>query len=169
MLFDVFIPVWFNPWRYEKEEHLIIPFLKTIQHAIEAHLERHKAGKKKLSKEAITKLKKLKDQISKITFALISSLEGELDLQVMKCKLDLSKVVNAAGKIEDAQKRKKEIAELEEYRSVYYDAVEYLKKVSGNLMILSCSIQFDSLFHINLEYQKDDRHRYFYPSRRYRL
>lgn len=24
------IPVWFNPWRYEKEEHLIIPFLKTM-------------------------------------------------------------------------------------------------------------------------------------------
>lgn len=25
------IPVWFNPWRYEKEEYLIIPFLKTIE------------------------------------------------------------------------------------------------------------------------------------------
>ena len=25
------IPVWFNPWRYEKEEHLIVPFLKTIE------------------------------------------------------------------------------------------------------------------------------------------
>ncbi|MBW2738762.1 MAG: hypothetical protein JRE64_07895 [Deltaproteobacteria bacterium] len=23
------VPAWFNPWRYEKEEHLIIPFLKT--------------------------------------------------------------------------------------------------------------------------------------------
>jgi predicted KAP-like P-loop ATPase len=22
------VPVWFNPWRYQKEEHLIIPFLK---------------------------------------------------------------------------------------------------------------------------------------------
>jgi iron(II)-dependent oxidoreductase len=28
------VPVWFNPWRYEKEEHLIIPFLKTIEQAL---------------------------------------------------------------------------------------------------------------------------------------
>ena len=28
------ITVWFNPWRYEKEEHLIIPFLKTIEQAL---------------------------------------------------------------------------------------------------------------------------------------
>lgn len=28
------IPVWFNPWRYEREEHLIIPFLKTIEYEI---------------------------------------------------------------------------------------------------------------------------------------
>lgn len=29
------IPVWFNPWRYAKEEHLIIPFLRTIAAGLE--------------------------------------------------------------------------------------------------------------------------------------
>ncbi len=32
------VPVWFNPWRYQKEEHLIIPFLKTIEIAIKRRL-----------------------------------------------------------------------------------------------------------------------------------
>src|SRR3989304_10111643 len=45
------IPVWFNPWRYEKEEHLIIPFLKTIEHAIKRYKKEHEGkGKKWLKK-----------------------------------------------------------------------------------------------------------------------
>ena len=36
------IPVWFNPWRYEKEEHLIIPFLKTIERGIKKYEKNNK-------------------------------------------------------------------------------------------------------------------------------
>lgn len=31
------VPVWFNPWRYGKEEHLIIPFLRTIAAALKGY------------------------------------------------------------------------------------------------------------------------------------
>ncbi len=51
------IPVWFNPWRYEKEEHLIIPFLKTIESEIQRYAK--KTDKKSLKdklKAASTKL-----------------------------------------------------------------------------------------------------------------
>ncbi len=123
--FDVFIPVWFNPWRYEKERHLIIPFLKTIQHSIESHLEENKTANKKLSEIAFKKLKELKNRISKIAFTVISSLEGELNLQIVKIKADLSKAVETAGKMED-----KQIEKIEEYSSIYHNIVKYLSNVS---------------------------------------
>jgi predicted KAP-like P-loop ATPase len=28
------VPVWFNAWRYEKEEHLIVPLLATVREAL---------------------------------------------------------------------------------------------------------------------------------------
>lgn len=28
------VPVWFDPWQYEHEEHLVVPLLKTIEHAL---------------------------------------------------------------------------------------------------------------------------------------
>ena len=40
------VPVWFNPWRYEKEKHLIVPFLKTIQYSLLKH-EQKQSGKVK--------------------------------------------------------------------------------------------------------------------------
>ena len=40
------IPVWFNPWRFQKEEHLIIPFLKTIEN----RMKRYSEGQEGLAK-----------------------------------------------------------------------------------------------------------------------
>jgi hypothetical protein len=28
------VPIWFDPWRYEHEEHLVAPLLKTIEHGL---------------------------------------------------------------------------------------------------------------------------------------
>lgn len=30
----IVVPVWFAPWRYEHEEHLVVPLLKTIEHTL---------------------------------------------------------------------------------------------------------------------------------------
>ncbi len=59
------IPVWFNPWRYEREEHLIIPFLKTIEHEIGRYKEETKGMRKKLSNN----LKELSTRIGEISEA----------------------------------------------------------------------------------------------------
>ncbi len=77
---DLFVPVWFNPWRYEREEHLIIPFLKTIQHAIEEHLK-NTAEKDKFPEKARKKLKEVSNKLSKIAFALASTLKGEVNFK----------------------------------------------------------------------------------------
>ncbi len=34
---SIIIPVWFNPWRYEAEEHLIVPLLMTIYDTLKKH------------------------------------------------------------------------------------------------------------------------------------
>ncbi len=44
------IPVRFNPWRYTREEHLIIPFLKTIEQTITSYIDKGKIGKRKIGK-----------------------------------------------------------------------------------------------------------------------
>lgn len=59
------ITVWFNPWQYEKEEHLIVPLLQTI----ELELKDRKVAKS----ETIEKL-------GKTVLALLSGLSGELPL-----------------------------------------------------------------------------------------
>jgi formylglycine-generating enzyme required for sulfatase activity len=59
------IPVWFNPWRYEEEEHLIIPFLKTIEHEIRRYKEQNKRTGKRLS----NKLGDLSTKIGEISEA----------------------------------------------------------------------------------------------------
>src|SRR5262249_10765254 len=30
----IVVPVWFAPWRYEHEEHVVVPLLKTIEHTL---------------------------------------------------------------------------------------------------------------------------------------
>ena len=44
------VPVWFNPWRYEEEEHLIVPFLRTIERDLRIYAARIEERKGRLSK-----------------------------------------------------------------------------------------------------------------------
>ncbi len=125
--YEMFIPVWFNPWRYEKEEHLIIPFLKTIQHSIEIHLA---ALDEKLSPKAKKKLRELKNRLSKIAFALAASLKGELNFKILKLEADLSKAIQAGEKIEEKEKEKEDAEELKQYASIYYDVIRYLGDIA---------------------------------------
>ena len=50
------IPVWFNPWRYENEEHIVIPLLLQIQQTLSEALEKSdfsKNDKKNFGKNLI--------------------------------------------------------------------------------------------------------------------
>lgn len=51
------IVVAFNPWRFEKEDHLIVPLFKTMELAADNYVEAHKSRWDK-AKELGTKLKK---------------------------------------------------------------------------------------------------------------
>ena len=65
------IGVWFNAWRYEKEEHLIIPLLATIITAIDEHESKLSAG----IKEGV---RKLRDALRGILYGV--SVKGKIGI-----------------------------------------------------------------------------------------
>lgn len=116
------VPVWFNPWRYEKEEHLIIPFLKTIEHEIRRYEKEHKAKGKKWLGKILNAGKK----IGEASAALAYGMTLEAKLGGFGFTLDTSKAVEreeglAQRKIEEA----KTLAE--KLSSIYYEIVGELK------------------------------------------
>jgi formylglycine-generating enzyme required for sulfatase activity len=116
------IPVWFNPWRYEKEEHLIIPFLKTIEREIEKYIEDQKGLEEKLTE----KLKGAATKIGDAACAFAYGMQAECKLGLAKIKLDVAKMAVrekelAGRRIEEAQKLSETLA------STYYDIVTELK------------------------------------------
>ncbi len=116
------IPVWFNPWRYEKEEHLIIPFLKTIEREIEKYIEDQKGLGDKLTE----KLKGAAAKIGDAACAFAYGMQAECKLGLAKIKLDVAKMTAreeelARQRIEEAKKLSETLA------STYYDMVTELK------------------------------------------
>jgi iron(II)-dependent oxidoreductase len=123
---EVIIPVWFNPWRYEKEKHLIIPFLRTIQYSLSKHISDNKS----LPSLVVKKVRQWINRITNAAFAIASGLEGELDLKLFKLKWDVEKSVKRKDLLEQKKESEKEAKELKKYTSMYYDVINLLKEIS---------------------------------------
>lgn len=116
------IPVWFNPWRYEKEEHLIIPFLKTIEHEIKRYKKEHEQNGKKWLK----KIQNAGRKIGEASAALAYGMTLEAKLGGFGFTLDTSKAVEREEGL--AQKRIEKAKTLaEKLSSIYYEIVDELK------------------------------------------
>lgn len=103
------IPAWFNPWRYEKEEHLIIPFLKTIESEITKYLKDKQGLRERIAEELQNAVQKLSTAASAILYGL------NLGFNVAK-SVDRGEVI-----------KEKQLAIAEKLSSVYYDVVTELK------------------------------------------
>ncbi len=113
------VPVWFNPWRYEKEEHLIIPFLKTIEKSLAA-------APKGLAPEVAAKLKDAAAAVGRVAAAFAYGLNVEWKLGGLKAVFDASKAVGREEEL--AERRRKEATALAEtLSSLYYDAINELQ------------------------------------------
>lgn len=119
---DKLVSVWFNPWRYEKEKHLIVPFLKTIQYSLTNHI----TSSTSLSLESKGKFEKWKDRVANAIRALVYGIQGEFDLKFAKLSLDVAKAVDRE---EELKKQTKEYQELEKYSSMYHDILGFLKEI----------------------------------------
>jgi len=118
------IPVWFNPWRYSKEEHLIIPFLKTIEQAINTYIKDHTNIGKKLLKV----LEGAAIKMGAVAAAFAYGIKAEFKLGEFGVELDVAKMADreeaqAKERIEKAKKLSEKLS------SIYYDIVKQLKEV----------------------------------------
>ena len=119
------IPVWFNPWRYEKEEHLIIPFLKTIEHAIKRYTEKIEKEGDGTKKTLLSVLRKTCTKIKEASAAFAYGLTFDAKLGGFGFTLDTSKA--AAREEELANKRIEAKTLSEKLSSIYYEIVDELK------------------------------------------
>lgn len=111
------IPVWFNPWRYEKEEHLIIPFLKTIEQEIKAYEEKRKGLLGSLG----DRLQKVATRIATVAAALAYSTRIDLDV----LKIDFDKAVKREEELLE-RKHRKDMTLGNSLSSIYYDIISQL-------------------------------------------
>ena len=100
------VTVWFNPWRYEKEEHLIIPLLQTI----ELELKKRKIAKS----QTIEKL-------GKTVLALASGFSGQIPM------------VGAGISVKDAIDTYRELFESKNLSSIYFDLTQQLSSIVEEL------------------------------------
>lgn len=124
------LTVWFNPWQFTGEEHIIIPFF----HTLVSYLEEFKKKKgKSVSGRFINFLKEL----AHVPVALAYGMEGKIKIPLLlETKFKLKDV------IDEARKKKEEIEEKSEpeikrlvnvYESMYYRLISRLQGASTDL------------------------------------
>ncbi len=124
------LTLWFNPWQFSKEKHIIIPFFKTLTSEIEA----------KYGKEP-AKLKSLWQVLKRAPEAILYGMEPEINIPFLfKLNLKFKEIFDKAGEI-DKEIAKQDLTEFkqlaDEYESTYYRLIKEMEDVSKDL---SCKI-----------------------------
>lgn len=119
------LPVFFNAWRHESEDHLIVPLLKTTQHTLGNWLEAHQGLDDKVAKKLQSAVKSFKNA----ALALAAGLKGKLSLPLVG-ELEL----DPKAMLEEDRKRQKEAgpsSKLDQLDALYYDFENRLKQLTG--------------------------------------
>jgi formylglycine-generating enzyme required for sulfatase activity len=117
------IPVWFNPWRYKKEEHLIIPFLKTIESEIDGYV---RLKKTEIKKPILNGLSKAAQKIGHASEAILYGIKADLKMGPVGLQFDAAKSIDREDAL--AKKQLEEAKKLsDDLSSIYYDIVTELK------------------------------------------
>lgn len=127
------LPIAFNPWRFEKEEHLIIPLLKTIELALqdcEAWLKENQTQEAEAAEWAAGKLAVARKFIGVSALAFVSSLKTKLSIPgLSEAEIDGSKLVEAYQKYYPDHKESQE--NFSDLTSHYFNFQQKLKSVTG--------------------------------------
>ena len=116
------IPVWFNPWRYAKEEHLIIPFFKTLELAIDRYVISHST----LDDDLKAKLMHAAQKMGEVAAAFAYGIKADFKLGKFGFTLYVAKATEreralARERLEKAKKMSDALS------SLYYDIITELK------------------------------------------
>ena len=116
------IPVWFNPWRYEKEEHLIIPFLKSIEFEIHNYISL-KQGK--IKKSILGGIKNAAKKIGLASEAILYGIKADFKMGPVGLQFDAAKSIDREDALAEKQVQKaKKLSD--DLSSIYYDVVKQL-------------------------------------------
>lgn len=94
---DHTVRVWFNAWRYEKEEHLIVPLLDVLRDELVSWAD-EKGPDVERSKTARDQAMKAAAAVGKATKSLVAGLSVKVKLPVVEVGLDADKALAEWGK-----------------------------------------------------------------------
>ena len=127
------LTVWFNPWQFVAEEHLIIPFFHTLIASLNI-------TKKSTTDEIKDKLTLFLEKIAPVPLALVYGMEGELKIPfLLNTKFSTSKTIDYLEKkdlFDNKNEQKDETAiqtTVEDYESIYYNLIKTLQKAAAEL------------------------------------
>ena len=112
----LYIPVWFNPWRYENEEHIVIPLLLQIQQTLSEALEESNFSK--------NDKKKFRKEFDKTVRALIYGFSGKLSLGVVQFSFSAKDIIDRIQKLQSKEDFKLEMS------SIYFNIIKHLEKLT---------------------------------------
>ncbi len=126
------LPISFNPWRFEAEEHLIIPLLLTAQSAL---LEKAKNDEEH-SSQTVDFLKHTARKLALISVAFASAFKGKVGIPgVGDVTFDMNNLRKAYneefGLQKDSSDGHDSLYFPQELSSIYYNFHDYLKQVTG--------------------------------------
>ncbi len=124
------LTVWFNPWQFTGEEHIIIPFF----HTLVSYLEEFK---KKKGKSASPRFKNFLKELAHVPVAIAYGMEKEIKIPLL-----LSTTFNIKDVIDEFRQKKEEIEKksepgmkklVDKYESMYYRLISRLQDASNEL------------------------------------
>lgn len=133
------LTVWFNPWQFTGEEHLIVPFFHTLVASLEKYQEKIKEIKKIKGRDKSVKLlesvSKFLQKLSRVPVALVYGMEGEIKVPLLlKAKFSFDKTRDEYRRQEGKMAQETQpdyIKALKEYESLYYNLIEDLQDAAN--------------------------------------
>ncbi|MEM7207952.1 MAG: P-loop NTPase fold protein [Pseudomonadota bacterium] len=112
----VYIPIFFSPWRYEKESHLIVPLLITLERQTKSWYSKNQGN---VSASLSSNLKAIATIFSGFAIAITDSLGGQIGPLVTSVWISVKGIFSKLVGRKSAEKEKLE--------SLYYDAFSQIE------------------------------------------
>ena len=124
---DKIIPIWFNAWRFEKEEHIIIPMLKSAFYEI----EKNKTFLKKLENNGAKVLKSLFSLSYSVSKGVLNSFSYKNSGISFKIKDFFKEIDSIPQNIKNIMND-----DTFKYESMYYNFHESLESITKDVKLL---------------------------------
>ncbi len=127
------LTVWFNPWQFTGEEHIIIPFF----HTLVSYLEDFEKDKEKTGEKIAAGFGKFLKELAHVPIALAYGMEGKVKIPLLlETKFKFKDIIDESRKKKEEidSKSQPEIKKLvDNYESMYYRLISRLQQASKGL------------------------------------